>query len=126
MASRLEWFDVTIPANTPVAAPVTVNTSFQQGEVTRIQLVVPPGPAGTVGIQIWSGGGQFWPNTAGNFMVLDNTEPYWDVENAPNNGNWAIHGYNTDIYPHLIQVGFSVVENGAGAASLPTQTPVGV
>ena len=124
MASRLEWFDVTVPAGTPIASPVTIPTSFPAGGVSKIQLHIPPGPAGTVGFQLWTGGGQFWPHTPGSWLILDNTSPEWVVDGMPNTGNWSVVAYNTDIYPHLIQVGFSVFENTVTTGSSSSQVPV--
>lgn len=126
MASRLEWFGVTVPANTPVATPVTTSIAFTPSTVEALEFHIPPGPAGNVGFQLWNGGGQYWPLTPGQFMVLDDVHPKWPITDAPNNGAWSVVAYNTDIYPHLIQIGFSLVQNSLFTASTPSQIPVGV
>lgn len=126
MTHRLEWFDVTIPAGTPIATPLTTPMLFNAGAVTRIEVSIPPGPAGTMGFQIWTGGNQYWPNTPGQYLILDDVHPYWDVTDSPDNGSWALVAYNVDIYPHLVQVGFSVVENTVSGAGTPSQIPVGL
>jgi hypothetical protein len=126
MADRIEWFAVTIPANTPVATPVTLPLVFQQGSVTEIDVKVPPGPSGNVGFFIGAGGSQYVPRTAGSYIMPNDDFFTWPMENAINSGSWSLTGYNTDIYPHTIQVGFQVNElnyaQAAQVASLGTSS----
>lgn len=39
----------------------------------------------------------------------------WPIANAINSGSWSLTGYNTDIFPHTLQVAFHVNELGANA-----------
>jgi hypothetical protein len=125
MADRLEWFPVTALANTPKSAPITVQIAFPQGEVVEIDVKIPPGPAGNLGFHINAGGTQYVPRTAGNFIVPDDDYFTWPMHNAINSGSWALTYYNTDIYPHLIQVGFQVNELTFGPP-LPMSAPIGL
>jgi hypothetical protein len=124
MADRLEWFDVVIPAGTPIAAPVTIPMVFADGEVTEIDVKVLDGPSGLVGFQIAAGGSQYVPRTLGTFVRPNDDYFTWPMANAINSGSWGITGYNLDIWDHNIQVGFQV--NDRGLSQSATQAGVGV
>lgn len=125
MSDRLEWFSVTVPANTAKTAPITKSLAFLQGQVVEIDVKVPPGPSGNVGFFISAGGTQYVPRTRGSFVVPDNDYFTWPLINAINSGAWSITAYNTDIFPHTIQIGFQVNElTFAGAALL--SAPIGL
>lgn len=119
MADRLEWFDVTIPAGTPIAAPVTTPLVFPQGEVVEIDVKVLDGPCGSVGFFIAAGGTQYVPRTPGSFIRPNDDYFTWPLQNAINSGSFGITAYNLDSWPHNLQVGFQVNESGLSPA-LPT------
>jgi hypothetical protein len=119
MSDRVEWFSVAIPANTPKASPVTTLCTFRQGEVIEIDVIVPPGPKGTVGFYVAAGGSQYLPRTAGSYVVADGVYLQWPQKNAINSGAWSIVAYNTDVNIHTIEFGFLVDEVG------PDQTTSG-
>ena len=110
MSDRAEWFDVNVPAAVLAASPMTFPLVFPQGAVDKIRMIVPYGPAGNVGLQLWVGGSQYLPRTPGSYIVADNYTPEWDVRNTNTSGSWQLVAYNTDIWPHLIQVAFDVSE----------------
>lgn len=112
MADRLEWFDLTIPAGTPIATPVTLPMVFLQGVVTQIDVKVLDGPCGSVGFHINAGGSQYVPRTLGSFIRPNDDYFQWPLENAINSGSWALTGYNLDNWDHNLQVGFQVNELG--------------
>lgn len=112
MADRLEWFDVTISPNTPMAAPVVIPCVFEQGIVTEIDVKVPPGPNGNVGFFIGAGGSQYVPRTAGSFVMPNNDYFVWPIDNAIISGSWSVTAYNIDVFPHTIQVAFQIDEIG--------------
>lgn len=117
MADRLEWFDVTIPAGTPIAAPVVIPMVFLQGYVIQIDVKVLDGPCGSVGFHINAGGSQYVPRTPGSFIRPNDDYFSWPLVNAINSGSWGLTGYNLDSWDHNIQVGFQVNDlGGAGSA----------
>ncbi|HEU5219175.1 MAG TPA: hypothetical protein VFU23_10980 [Gemmatimonadales bacterium] len=110
MASRIEIFDVTIPPGTPQSAPVTVPLPFDDGNVERIELRWPPGPAGLVGLRIRHSSQVVIPYS-GTAWIVSNDEPiYWPVEGYPATDKWDVIGYNTGAYPHTIQVRLLITE----------------
>jgi hypothetical protein len=112
MADRIEWYDVKIPAGTPLATPVVIPLVFLQGNVVEIDVKVLDGPCGSVGFQIGAGGTQYIPNTIGNFIRPNDDYFAWPISNAINSGSWHLAGYNLDAWDHNIQVGFQINELG--------------
>jgi hypothetical protein len=122
MADRIEWFEFTIPANTPQSAPVSNPMKFLQGTVLEIDIKVPTGPAGNLGFYITAGGSQYIPRTFGSFIFPDGDYIAWQIQNAINSGSWGLVAFNTDVWPHLIQVSFQVneiVESPTPAFGIP-------
>lgn len=122
MSDRLEWFNVTVPAFTPKATPLVSPLVFQQGEVTEINIKILDGPCGTVGFFLMCGGTQYIPRTPGSFVIPNDDYLVWPVTNAGNHGSWGMTSYNTDTWPHLIQVGFHVLEDTNPAVTIAAST----
>lgn len=123
MADRLEWFDVTIPAGTPIASPVTIPMVFPDGEVVEIDVKVLDGPCGSVGFHINAGGSQYVPRTIGSFIRPNDDYFTWPIANAINSGSWGLTGYNLDNWDHNLQVGFQVNDRGLSLST--TQAQIG-
>jgi hypothetical protein len=104
VATRIEVFDVTIPAATAQAAPVTVALPFDDGELERIEMRWPPGPAGLVGLRIRHSSQVVIPYSGTSWVVSDDEPIYWPVSGYPATDKWDVLGYNTGAYPHTIQV----------------------
>lgn len=106
MASLHYAFAPTIPAGTPIANPVTRALLTVDLLVRQIDIQVPPGPRGTVGIQLTTAGLQVWPVVTGTWFVTDNrTFTFIPPEDTPVS-QWNLTGYNTGQYPHTIQIVF--------------------
>jgi hypothetical protein len=123
VSDRLEWYDIVVPANTPVTAPLTFPCVFNDGDVIEIDVKVPPGPQGNVGFFIGAGGSQYVPRTIGSFVIPDDDYFTWPLANAVTSGSWSVTAYNTDIFPHLIQVAFQVNETGTAHMSTVSLLP---
>lgn len=125
MAQRVIPLTCTIPAGTPISAPAHFPFVFAAANVERIDVRVPPGPSGTVGFNINHGGGGFIPEGAGNWIIADNQYLQWPLDDAPNNGNWDIVGYNLDVLDHTIYVFFNV--SALTSVSIPVSSvPIGL
>lgn len=108
MAQRVVPRTCVIPANTPIANPVHFPLQFTASDVERIDVRIPPGPAGLVGFSINYGGGNFIPEGTGNWVVADDDFMSWPLDGAPNGGNWDIVCYNTDALPHSLYFYFNI------------------
>jgi hypothetical protein len=105
MTAHEVWdFAVTIPAGTPITAPVTVATAFPPRTVTEIHWRVPRGSLGVMGWRITSAKAQIIPRQAGGWMIHDGQSGVWPLENMPDSGAWEVTGYNTGTQPHTVYV----------------------
>lgn len=111
MPVQVQHFACTVPPGTPVASPVTIPTELGIFQVTFIEVNVPSGFNGQVGFYIASSGQQVLPFRSGatpNWLILNDTEKHWDLEDQPDSGDWAIVAYNTGNFPHTLYVTFGV------------------
>lgn len=121
MADRVEIFRVTVPAGTAQAAPADTPLSFNPGNVTDIELVIPTGPSGLVGFKIRHSGNTIIPYGDNTFVVTDGEIIRWPLTGAPVGNKWVFRAYNTDIYDHTIEVRFLVTETrNATVAPVPS------
>lgn len=111
MANRVEPFDVTLPAGTPPGNPVTVACVFNPGVVGRIEVDVPPGPAGLAGFVVGYANSNILSQRPGAWIIADDVHLAYDVENMPTGSGWQVIGYNTDIYDHTLRVRFVVTDS---------------
>lgn len=109
-ASRVEQFPVTIPPNTPIAAPVEIATGFPPGEVTAVRIRVPGGHVFRTGMRLLLAHAQAIPTTAGAWLSGDNDSYEPDLIGQPNSGAWSVQGYNTDLIAHTFYVTFFVLD----------------
>jgi len=66
------FFMVTIPANTLQTAPVTQILPIANAIITRVQIVIPPGPQGLTYLQLGYHGSQLYPlNPGGSYSGDD-------------------------------------------------------
>lgn len=121
MATQYRRFAVTIPAGTPKATPVVINTRFEPFTVTQINIRIPPGPLGQMGFQIASSRVQVIPWATGQFIVANDEPLSYPVTDAPNSGDWQVIGYNTGVFDHTIQVEFAMDPNSIAIAAATTQ-----
>ena len=108
MAREVRKFAVTIPHGTPQSAPQTFACGFPPRVVVGIEILVPPGPRGNVGLQVAQSGGQVFPTEPGQFLVNDGEIIRWPVEGANTSGAWQVIAYNTGTFDHTVEVRFLV------------------
>lgn len=108
MAREVQRFAVTIPAGTPVTAPLNFNLAMPARIVEEVEIAVPPGPRGEVGFQLGTSGSQIIPITPGQFVVTDNEVIRWPLEGQIDSGAWQMIAYNTGSFNHTLEVRFLV------------------
>lgn len=109
MADRIELFHVTTDADTAKTSPTVTDLVFTDGIVTELQLLIPDGPSGLVGIAMQYGGERVIPSTD-EFIVSNNERITWPLDGFPTGRQWQAVSYNTDVYDHTIEVRFLVNE----------------
>lgn len=104
MASEIRAFTITVPANTPANAPLTFDTSFDPREVEGVEIVLPAGLNGAVGMRILNSNQQSIPANGGGWIVGSGNEIKWPLEDQITSGSWQVQAYNTGRYAHTFYV----------------------
>lgn len=124
MAQRVEIATVTVAANTLSSAPLTTPLPWRQGYPERVELRIPPGPSGLVGIRLLHSGTVIIPRSADEWLITDNEPVIWPLEGYPYNPNWTVQSYNLDVYPHTFQI--RMLLNEIGGVPSPSFTPIDI
>lgn len=122
-ARELYTFDVTIPAGTSKAAPATTSIRIPVRIVTKIQVLVPPGPNGTVGFRLAAAGQQIIPVNVNSWVIASGATLEWAFTNLIESGAWQLVGHNTGGYDHTLQVRFEVAMPPIPEPAAPTAAP---
>ena len=104
MATEVHEFPIVVPAGTSRTAPLTFSLPMPPRTVERIVVDVPPGPRGEVGWAIGAAGVSILPAEAGAFIVTDNREVDWPLEQQVDSGAWQLFAYNTGAFNHALYV----------------------
>jgi len=124
MAERIEAFTVDIPAATAITSALVTPLSFNQGIVSRMEIVVPPGPSGLVGFRIRHSGEVIIPHGRSGWLVADAEKMDWSLEGYPTGNAWDIEAYNLDGFDHSIYMRIHVNETGRSSAIYATIVPI--
>lgn len=103
-----------MPAGTLESVPVTTALTWSEGDVVKIEVVVPPGPSGLMGFAIGHSGQVIIPRTPGQWIVTDDERIDWPLSGYPTGGAWFVRAYNLDIYDHTIYFRFLIDELSDG------------
>lgn len=124
MATRVIPFTATIPAGTPKTTPATIPLALDNWEIQRLDLEVPPGPAGLMGFQVYNNGVAWIPYGVNEWLVWDDVKDSYYFTDQPDASGWAVVGYNTGTYDHAVTVRFHVnpVSTPSTSASPPAVT----
>lgn len=106
MATEYRQFSVTIPPGTAQTAGFTADLSFPSRIVTQINVRIPPGPRGEVGIGIGNSGVITIPFGNSSYIVTDDEDLQFPLDQAVESGAWTFFGYNTGQYQHTIKITF--------------------
>lgn len=99
-------FAVTIPAGTPIAAPLVTLTQFEANEIERIEWRFPGGCNGVVGIQVGARSVPVIPANRSQFIIRTGDSHGYDLSGMHNTGDWSVIGYNTGAFAHTVTVYF--------------------
>lgn len=124
MAQRIFEFNVTVAAGAGTAAnPVKTKLTLPQNTiVTLVELFIPPGPRGTVGIAVGFSGVQVIPEETGTYLATDDKLISWPLDGFPDSGAWEFWGYSTGQYAHTFDVVLHCTT--ADLSSAPPVAPV--
>lgn len=109
----LPWFArLTVPPNTAILSPVTVELELPRGEIERLWVEMPAGCAGLVGVQVWRYTWQIFPRPQGEWYLSNNSTVSFRfreiLDDVPL--SVTIKAYNLDaIEPHHPWLAFEMV-----------------
>lgn len=112
MAQRIEAFTIVVAAGTTSSAPSDTALDFVDGNVERLEIVVPRGHAGFTGFSIRYASQQVIPKKSGQFIVTDGETINWPIEDFPTGNQWVFRAYNTDVFDHNFYLRLLVTELG--------------
>ena len=118
--------NITTTKSTPKTALKKTVLHVNKGLVYKVEIYVPPGAAGLLGVSVFDGLYQVWPSSVGEFFVGDDIMISFDdlflKEAAPY--QFQICTYNEDdTYDHTCSVRVGLVSNEAFMARfLPTKS----
>lgn len=108
MALEVQHYTATVPAGTPLTAPVTVAITMPVRVVRQIDWRVPNGPMGVFGWQLAMGKVKVFPSGGDLYVTANDEHGTWIVKDAPDSGSWQVIGYNTGANPHSVYLAFHV------------------
>lgn len=108
MARQVLQSTATIPAGTPINAPVTVDLGFTEFDIERIDLEVPPGPSGCMGFVLANNGVPWIPQQGFDWIIWDDHSEGFNTTDYPTGAGWEVIGYNVGQYDHNVIVRFHV------------------
>lgn len=106
MAREIRAFTCDIPAGTLLAAPITFDIGFPPRVVDTVELVVPPGPSGTVGFYIANSGVRVIPYDSDDWLIMSGEKVSWPLDGYIDSGAWELTAYNTGVQDHSLYVRF--------------------
>jgi hypothetical protein len=119
MASQIYAFNPTIPAGTPINAPVRVNLQLPECTVEAIEWRIPPGPNGLMGWAIGAAQQPVIPYNPGAWIIGNDDSERWVLDNQITSGAWQFFGYNLGIFDHQVFLRFLIAAIGIPGTSSP-------
>lgn len=125
MAQLVRTFQVLTPAGTLQAVPLLTSLAMPARLVRSIRIRVPPGPAGSLGFALVSGGQQMLPEVSGSYFVMDDEVTEWPLESQLETGAWQCRSYNLGRWDHTVYLTFLLdplpLRAGGVAATSPLE-----
>lgn len=115
MATSVQAFQATVPANTLQANPAVITLNVLPGVIDLIRWRVPPGPRGHLGWVLAMGGVSVIPEQMSTYIVADDEQDEVAVAGLPDSGAWQLIGYNTGGNDHTVYLYFHVTPTAVAA-----------
>lgn len=117
MAQRIEVKTIVTPRGTAIAAPLVTPLTWRQGYPVQVEIRIPPGPSGLLGVALAHSGTRIIPHDESEWLITDAEPVIWPLTDFPTNAAWSVITYNLDVYAHTIQV--RMLLNEIGSVALP-------
>lgn len=106
MAREIRAYGLTVPAGTLATAPVSKDMSFPPREVDSVEIVIPPGPNGTVGFALQNSHVTVIPYGSDEWIISNNEIMTWPLDGYIDSGDWQLVAWNNGTFDHSIYVRF--------------------
>jgi hypothetical protein len=116
MAERVEIKTITVSAGTTPAAFQTDLLTWREGYPVQVEIRIPPGPSGLLGVALAHSGRKIIPRDQNEWLITDAEPVIWPMSSYPYNAKWSVLSYNQDLYPHTFQVRMLFNELHSGRA----------
>lgn len=97
---RFYFLNPLIPANTPIATPVTTPWALAGEHLAYINITVPDGHNGLTGIRILWSGQQIIPWANNQYLIANNRTVPITVDEDISESGLSVVAYNTDVFDH--------------------------
>lgn len=117
---RLYAISVTVPANTPRAAPVDVALPLEDAQLTRFDITVPDGHNGLTGLRVLWSGQQIVPWGNNSFIVANNRTIPVAFNDYITASGVVFEAFNTDVFAHTFYIELTISDSPTRAALMAT------
>ena len=124
--------NLTVPAGTAIATPVTQAVPLENNQLVDVELVVPNGHAGFTGIRVLSSHQQILPWGNDGWITADDYTRVFEWNEEIGASAISVQGYNTDKIAHTFYLRFHIINLPAiaPATGIPGgsigETPIGL
>lgn len=106
MAQDIRVFTVVVPVGGTATAPQIFPLTMPSRSVRNVEIVIPDGVRGLVGIALGVGGTAVIPSNPGAYVFGNDEVIHWGLEGFPDTGAWQLLAYNVGTFQHAIQLRF--------------------
>lgn len=100
MTDRVYTTQLTVPAGTPQASPISQAVVLDDITLDSVQIIIPAGHFNLTGVAIVSQGNPVVPFTIGTFISGNGESPEFAYGAEVGANMLTVIAFNTDIYPH--------------------------
>ncbi len=127
---RLYYLPVTVPAGTPIAAPVSVSLPLEDATLSKLTVTVPDGHNGQTGIRVLQSNQQVIPWDNDSYLVANDRTISVEFGSQIGASGIVIKAYNIGIYDHTFYVEVTISDTQAttvpmNASPSAAPSPVG-
>ena len=115
MTSYFYTSSLTVPAGTPIAAPVSAAVALTDENLDNVRVIIPAGHAALTGFAITWGGTQVVPYGTGTWITGDDEIIDYPWKDEVTAGGLVVTGYNLDIFPHTFYLRWTLTDRAAAS-----------
>lgn len=114
---------ILVPANTPIAAPVTQAWPLEETTLRKITITIPDGHNGLTGVRVLWAGQQIIPWANNSYIIANNRVIDVAFDDYITATGLVIGGFNTDVFPHTFYLEATVTDKPAHAQLAQQASP---